>query len=192
MNATLLKANEEYVLQKMNDPLIIWGTTYHEKAEESEILKLNKDNCDEIFGTVNIIEKSRKYADRYALNSRENRIAYVAHKIGMVKGLEMNKDKVFTKKQMYDALVWAASFQGAYQTLNDSYIKNYVDNQMSKIDVTSVDVIIEMEFSPITCFCFDCGKVASAMSEEICKKVGSCYNYVPKHDENDCLILKRL
>jgi hypothetical protein len=127
---------------------------------------LSKQNCDELFGVVDV----EKLADDYFKSTNENAVLWrrIDLKEGFNKALELNKDKLFTKEDM----IWA----------RDSGYTNFMTEEMffDKLDMhnqqpTEIDVVIVMDTDctgEFKYFLLDKGK--------------------PKLDENGCLILKKL
>jgi hypothetical protein len=89
----LIKLGEEYKLYS-HDSCI--ATTH-----ESPYKKLSKQNCDEIFGVVNLMklaeEHSHKYYDVKTTDWHSNYNGFFS---GFLKATELNKDKLFTVEDM--------------------------------------------------------------------------------------------
>jgi hypothetical protein len=98
---------------------------------------LSKQNCDEIFGIIDVEELATEAAD-YFDTSGNWHVAYDLYKEGFNKAMELNKDKLFTRENM----IWA----------RDSGYTNFMTEEMffDKLDMhnqqpTEIDVEIVME-----------------------------------------------
>ena len=161
MKAKLIKTGSDYLLRDMggNVLAITNGTT--------EGRKLSKQNCDEIFGVIDV----EKLATGYDLYEKINFVGQTrAYKAGFQKAMELNKDKVFTIEDIRKAY---------QQGEEDSYLKGGLtktkeDNYIQSLQQpTEIEVEIEM-FTPAATYGH------SGWHEE------------PKLDKNGCLILKRI
>jgi hypothetical protein len=97
MKAILFKTGEDYLLRDMNgDTLGITNGTTNGR-------KLSKQNCDEIFGVVDV----EKLAEERFLGSDDitNYNLRFGFKEGFNKAMELNKDKVFTEDDVNLAFV---------------------------------------------------------------------------------------
>jgi hypothetical protein len=135
--------------------------------------KLSKENCDEIFGVINIID----LAERNSKHSEEDYIE------GFNKAVELNKDKVFTLEDMEAIFVFGHqvgmntilaiqsqhSPQPSPKPDSDKLRDNVIQSlqQPTEIEVEIVQVLVQ----------------SSIQGEAI-------WRY--KLDENLCLILKKL
>ena len=192
MKAVLVKEKGEYILHKYADSEVVFAMSNHEKADEKRLRYLDKKNCDTIFGSYSLEQMSEDYANNIkGITKDEKDLARVSYFDGISTGLETNKDKQFSIKDLMDALAWASSFQGANQTLNEKYRKSYIDNLTQKKKVDAIIVEIEMQYLPVSTFCFECGKGSEALNKTVCDKQYACSNWFPKYDDNGCLILKK-
>jgi len=92
MKAKLIKRDSDYWLHNEAGETIAtsWGVV--------DGKKLSKQNCDEIFGVIDVEE----IADRHTFGQRNHEWkAYIA---GFNKNAELNKDKVFTKEEVHKLL----------------------------------------------------------------------------------------
>ncbi len=105
--------------------------------EELQGYKLSKQNCDKIFGVVDV----EKLATGYDLFSKINFVGQTrAYKAGFQKAMELNKDKLFTLEDMMNCWNKALKFQDHKQTFGE-YIQ-------SLQQPTEIEVMIEMEEYP--------------------------------------------
>jgi hypothetical protein len=137
--------------------------------------KLSKQNCDEIFGVVDV----EKLAIEYDLYEKINFVGQTrAYKAGFQKAMELNKDKMFTLEDMMNCWNKALKFQDHKETLGE-YIQSI--QQPTEIEV-------EIEMKKV----FDETKVIGAVKGV--KGSGdkiTTYKTVPKLDSQGCLILTR-
>jgi hypothetical protein len=175
MKAKLIKTGSDYLLRDMggNVLAITNGTT--------EGRKLSKQNCDEIFGVVDV-EKLAEYSVQEITESNTEfylRDVYKEFfKDGFDKAMELNKDKMFTLEDMMNCWNKALKFQDHKETLGE-YIQSIQQP-------TEMDVEIEMEKV------FDETKVIGAVKGV--KGSGdkiTTYKTVPKLDSQGCLILTK-
>jgi len=192
MKAVLVKENGEYILHKYADYGVFFARSEHEKADMQGLRCLDKQNCDEIFGLYSPEQMSEDYANKIkGITKDEKGLARVSYFDGLTKALETNSEKRFTEKDMMDALLWADSFQGKINMLNEKLMQNYIKNLKEKQIEDAVIVEIEMQYLPVSTFCFECGKGSKALNEATCDKKYACNNWFPKYDDNGCLILKK-
>ena len=164
MKGKLIKTGNDYLLKDTNGEVlaITNGVT--------EGKKLSKQNCDEIFGVVDVEKLAMGYDLYEKINFVGQTRAYIA---GFNKAIEMNKDKVFTEEDMRKAY-----FDG----YNDKEENRYFNPSKSLQQPTEIDVEIKME----PCF-YDqsLGGFSTSYTEDKPKEQ-------PKLDSDGCLILKKL
>jgi len=95
MKAKLIKDHQEYML--INDERFVIATTDASMLEVTDKMKLSKQNCDEIFGVVDV--------EKLAEESWGDKISspYHAYVDGFNKAISLNKDKVFSLEDMRKA-----------------------------------------------------------------------------------------
>lgn len=192
MKAVLVRENGEYILHKYADYGVFFARSEHEKADEQGLRWLDKQNCDEIFGLQRPEQMSENYANKIkGITKDEKDLARVSYFDGLTKALETNSEKRFNEKDMMDALLWAGSFQGTTNMLNEKLMLNYIKTLLERKFNEAVIVEIEMQYLPLSSFCFECGKGSRALNETVCDKQYACSNWFPKYDDNGCLILKK-
>jgi hypothetical protein len=168
MKAKLIKTGSDYLLRDMggNVLAITNGTT--------EGRKLSKQNCDEIFGVVDV----EKLAIEYDLYEKINFVGQTrAYKAGFQKAMELNKDKLFTLEDMINCWNKALKFQVLRQTFGE-YIQ-------SLQQPTEIEVEIEMEKVDYETKVIGAVKGVKGSGDKI-----TTYKTVPKLDSEGCLILK--
>jgi hypothetical protein len=192
MKAVLVREFGEYILHKFADAEVVFAMSDHKKADEKELRHLDGRNCDKISRVFNINQLTEDYVKKIkGVTKDEKDLARVSYLDGLIAGIGTDQDKIFTEKEMSDALTWAASFQGANQVLNESTLINYINTLKEKLFQDAILVEIEMQYLPVSTFCFECGKGARALNETTCDKKYACSNWFPKYDDNGCLILKK-
>jgi hypothetical protein len=175
MKAKLIKTGSDYLLRDMggNVLAITNGTT--------EGRKLSKQNCDEIFGVVDV-EKLAEYSVQEITESNTEfylRDVYKEFfKDGFDKAMELNKDKMFTLEDMMNCWNKALKFQDHKETLGE-YIQSIQQP-------TEMDVEIEMEKVDYETKVIGAVKGVKGSGDKI-----TTYKTVPKLDSQGCLILTK-
>jgi hypothetical protein len=192
MKAVLVRKNGEYILHKYADSEVVFAMSNHEKADEKRLRYLDKKNCDTIFGSYSLEQMSEDYANNIkGITKDEKGLARISYFDGITKGIEMNKDKQFSESEMLDALTWADD-AGANQILNKNTLIKYIEKLKEKRKEDAILVEIEMQYLPVSTFCFECGKGSEALNKTVCDKQYACSNWFPKYDDNGCLILRKI
>jgi hypothetical protein len=138
--------------------------------------KLSKQNCDEIFGVVNVENLAENHPLEVSNASHgfgiEDGIVY-----GFNKAMELNKDKVFTLGDIKEVIKKARLLARLKEDYGyDEYMFDEEDIIQSIQQPTEIEVVIEVTKSD------DIKSV-----EKDWYKIGE-----PKLDENGCLILKKV
>jgi hypothetical protein len=157
MKAKLIKTDVNYLLE--DDKGVVIGST-----STKENNKLSKQNCDEIFGVIDVEELAYQSTEEVLPHHGDYRFKNVYEeyfKEGFNKAMELNKDKVFTLEDMGN--LWD------FCTYNKGTFAEFIQQ------LTEIEVEIETE------------RIPDGLDE-------SChiqYAKVPKLDENGCLILTK-
>jgi hypothetical protein len=134
MKAKLIKTGSDYLLRDMGgDVLAITNGT-------TEGRKLSKQNCDEIFGMINVEKLSDDFAKNHSIYPTAQDDTEYGFKHGFNKAMELNKDKLFTLEDMMNCWNKALKFQDHKQTFGE-YIQSIQQP-------TEIEVMIEMEEYP--------------------------------------------
>ena len=139
--------------------------------------KLSKENCDEVFGVVNVENLAENHPLEVSNASHgfgiEDGIVY-----GFNKAMELNKDKLFTVKDVEKAI--------EYFVKNEFKLteKNINSTIYSIQNPKYLEVEVLMKNSRT-------GKIIESESELEWDEDGICDKAIPELDENGCLILKR-
>jgi hypothetical protein len=172
----LKKLGEEYKLYS-HDSCI--ATT-----QESPHKRLSKQNCDEIFGIVNLDKLVQDYMEQFKNPMLKNYRIGEAFNDGFNKAMELNKDKLFTVEDMISAYHQGTNDGASYESAcgdHDSYEQMKEARKESEDDYSyfieslqqpkEIEVDVEMWFHGTR---HEKGK------------------WIERLDENDCLILKKL
>jgi len=136
--------------------------------------KLSKENCDEIFGVINV----EKLAEEYIVikpkhREHEHNLAVSAYIEGFNKAMELNKDKLFTIEDILN--VWelgAAEGLPLTKSKKEKLLKSLQQPKEIKVEIDMVK------------------EVGTKLHDD-----GREFFWIdgtqPKLDENDCLILKK-
>ncbi len=164
-----------YLMQDSNDIAI--ATTDQSFIDELGAMKLSKENCDEIFGVVDIEKLADKYVsenDEYFDNYKEKSHSFVSFKDGFNKAMELNKDKLFTVEDIMKA------FEAGYETLESEKIYNEHYDILIQSLQQPTEIEVEIEMEQLMTF--------ASMPKEGEKRLSE----KPKLDENGCIVLKKL
>lgn len=187
MKAKLNRRDNDYWLHNESGETIAssWGVPSK---------KLSKENCDEIFGIVNVEklaeEEYKSHASNEDLygNSEDLQLAYKAGVVdGFNKALKLNKDKVFTEEDIRRAMSAGLSigYGRQFEIENKSVeIDNYIQSLQQP---TEIDVEIEMKKVVDETKVIGAVKGVKGSGDKI-----TTYKTVPKLDSEGCLILKRI
>jgi hypothetical protein len=178
MKGKLIKTDVNYLLE--DDKGVVVAST----STKEGINGLSKQNCDEIFGVVDVVYKQVRNGFDGVIDSFTEAFA----KECINKAMELNKDKLFTLEDMKRAIDKAK--QGSVKETHNGYGRpterrfdlddlSYDEIIQSIQQPTEIEVEIEME-----CLDPNCDGI---------NKKGVCIpGDKPKLDENGCLILKKL
>jgi hypothetical protein len=161
MKAKLNKVDNGYVLLVDN---IMYATDND---------KLSKQNCDEIFGVVDVEKLAYDSSQEYLIKPIESPIFTFGYEQGFNKAMELNKDKVFSKEDM----AYIMNIMSIHDiSFEDAIIKFQLLQQPTEIEVE-----IEMECK------IGCDNFIFNGDKSIC-----CGNKIKKLDSNGNLILRKL
>lgn len=178
MKAKLIKKDDNYFLEveywypKYIQPSIIANTFVKPKGD---VYDLSKQNCDEIFGIIDV----EKLAEEYARTAHDiidepyqNGLFY-GFMTGSKKTMELNKDKMFTLEDIKRAIQFG---KGMELWKEEEQINKFIQSIQQP---TEIEVMVEM----------DCPKLGCDIECDI-----DCYipNKIPKLDSEGYLILKKI
>jgi hypothetical protein len=133
-----------------------------------ELQKLSHENCDEIFGVVNVEKLATEVEE--SLDFRE--FCSTSFKLGFNKAMELNKDKLFTLEDIKKSINWSWRKTDREEHILIIDEHNFIQSLRQP---TEIEVEMEME----------------AISEGLDEKAQPQHAMVPKLDEGGCLILKK-
>jgi hypothetical protein len=189
MKAKLIKINDYYYLQELSKTGI--GGSQCERTlgttnSQGELGKLSKQNCDEIFGVVDVwsagleIELDKlpytKHLDDGQYNDGQVAGFELGAEWGFNKAMELNKDKMFTLGQLITAMDMARVMVDGKYANSGEYIYNFIQQPKE------IEVEIEMEVVPDF----------YSRSDEDGSIFTSNKKEQPKLDSEGCLILKKI
>ena len=172
-----------YFLKNQGDRYVLYGSDDSKIASTSEnpFGRLSKENCDEIFGVVDI----EKLADEYFLNeysfNKKNNLPYKDSDVqitkndfknGFNKAMELQKDKLFTVEDMrklHDMIMCNIAIRPQQNVYDPVPTEKYIQSLLQQ--PTEIEVEIEMNIIPEL--------LKGSYTEE-------------KLDGNGCLILKKI
>jgi len=146
---------------------------------------LSKQNCDEIFGVVDVNSEVEAVVKTICPDDRGKDVIYgTGMAVGIQcfnKAIELNKYKVFTVEDVIDVIYKQVrnGFDGVIDSFTEAFAKECINRAMKLYQPTEIEVEVEME-----CLDPNCDGI---------NKKGVCIpSDKPKLDENNCLILKKI
>jgi hypothetical protein len=187
MKAKLIKDHQEYML--INDKRFVIATTDVSILEVTDKMKLSKQNCDEIFGVVDVDVLATEHYKEY---DNLPVIRYNSFTTGFNKAMELNKDKMFTLEEVmlaWDAGVMSRSILDMFSGgLYAKHLKEHRDSYRQSLQQpTEIEVEIEMEKVVDETKIIGAIKGVKGSGDKI-----TTYKTVPKLDSEGCLILKKI
>ena len=169
MKGKLIKTGNDYLLKDTNGEVlaITNGVT--------EGKKLSKQNCDEIFGVVDLMKLAEENSHKhYDVKTTDWHCNYNGFFSGFQKAMELNKDKMFTEDDLRKAINWAwrKTDRGEHILIIDEH--NFIQSIQQP---TEIEVEIETE---------------TKVWEFISNGEFESFEIIPKLDSEGCLILKKI
>jgi hypothetical protein len=174
MKAKLCKREDRYDLYAEDDHKIA-------SSAPNTFGKLSKQNCDEIFGIVDVDKwAAEKVDNRFNENDGYHKLVFVEGLVeGFNKAMELNKDKVFSKGDM----AYIINIMSIHElSFEDAIIKFQSLQQPTEIEVMIVMKRVVDETKVIGVV-----KGIKGSGDKI-----TTYKTVPKLDSEGCLILKKI
>ena len=170
MKAKLIKRDNDYCLYNES------GETIAASWANVTGKKLSKQNCDEIFGVVDVDDMMENILS----NCEKTKDGYI---LGFQMAMELNKDKVFTLEDMRNTMDWIMTqYFEFYEQPTTGRREQYLESLQQP---TEIEVEIVMENSRT-------GKIIKSESDLEWDEDGLCDRAVPKLDSEGCLILKKI
>jgi hypothetical protein len=135
--------------------------------------KLSKQNCDEIFGVVDVDKLAMGYELYEKINFVGQTRAYIA---GFNKAMELNKDKVFTLEDIKRAIQFG---KGMELWKEEEQINKFIQSIQPPTEI-EVEIIMSPCYYDTSLGGFSTSYTEGKPIEE------------PKLDKNGCLILKKI
>jgi hypothetical protein len=136
MKAKLRKDKDHYRLFVEDKQIGSTGT----RVSSKEMYQLSFENCDEIFGVVDVEELANEtWKDLGVFNENDKHLWFGGFRNGFNKAMELNKDKVFTLDNVVELakIIISNPFEKSGKTaqeLVDAYIQSL--QQPTEIEVT--------------------------------------------------------
>ena len=164
MKGKLIKTDVNYLLE--DDKGVVVAST----STKEGINGLTKQNCDEIFGVVDVVYKQVRNGFDGVIDSFTEAFGKQCIK----KTMELNKDKVFSEEDMRKAY-----FDG----YNDKDENRYFNPSKSLQQPVEIEVEVVYER--------DCYSSAGRCDKSTMSQCIICTPVYPLEDENGCLILRK-
>jgi hypothetical protein len=181
MKGKLIKDHDEYML--INDERFVIATTDESMLEVTDRMKLSKQNCDEVFGVVNV----DNLAENHPLE-----VSNASHGFGIKDGIvysfnkamELNKDKLFTLEDIESAIDMCIELMNN----KGSEFRTHKQTIIQSIQQpTEIEVEIEMKKVVDKTKIISSVKGVKGSGDKI-----TTYRYMPSFDTKECLILKKI
>jgi hypothetical protein len=140
--------------------------------------KLSKQNCDEVFGVVDVEKLAEEYDPNYAITDISNGFHFIE---GFNKAMELNKDKLFTLYEIKEAIRIAQHIQIDEKGVLTEYKEEQILRMLQQ--PTEIEVEIEMENKEY---------ILTQNGEGFEDQLYRTWETVPKLDSKGCLILRKL
>jgi hypothetical protein len=150
-------------------------STYLAESHGIELQKLSPENCDEIFGVVDVKKLAEKEYPKTSSWKVEEEFDPIRRGFieGFNKAMQLNKDKVFTLEDMRTMMVIGAACEREKGDFTFEF-KAYTNHLQQP---TEIEVEIETE---------------TKVWDFISNGEFESFEIVPKLDSNNCLILKKI
>ena len=123
---------------------------------ECDVPKLSKQNCDEIFGVVDVEKLAEEYCTHEPKNSKELRdvnLIKLGFRDGFNKAMELNKDKVFTEFDIISAFEYGWNQRHFDKTDEDELLE--IKKRFIQSIKQPTEIAVEIKLEP--CFYDDSG-----------------------------------
>ena len=189
MKAKLIKKEDDFYSLRVDG--IVMATSNGMLVD----YKLSKENCDEIFGVVDVDDLASYFAYNQSTEDSTEEFAKFAFIEGFNKAIELNKDKLFTVEDIRKAIAFGWDYEGLTKeemleryNFKLEYDNSYAEDTDKFIQSLQQPTEIEVEILMGTlCRQIDCVDDARLVESKIVWGKED-----PMLDENGCLILKKL
>jgi hypothetical protein len=182
MKAKLIKVNDIYTLMD-GDKMI--ASSDSDFQTDYEVMKLSKQNCDEIFGVVDVEKLAYETYEPETFVNHSDMYRYLCirfFKEGFNKAMELQKDKLFTVEDLKKSMdkIVISTYCNKVDDVFDLFIeknrRKYINEYIQSLQQpTEIEVEIEMTEDYLT------------WKKSDIEKMSDCL--VPKLDKDGCLIL---
>ena len=174
MKAELLKREDHYGL---------YNEDGHKIADTIDGCnsKISKENCDEIFGVVDVVDVIYKQA-KNGFDGIIDPFTEAFAKACIDKSMELNKDKLFTVEDLYRAFLINSAG-------NNTTLRNFFEQTVLPMFEQPTEIEVEVEMEKVVDETKMIGVVKGVKGSG--NKI-TTYKSVPKLDSDGCLILKRI
>jgi len=159
---------------------------------------LSKQNCDEIFGIIDVEKLAEDFAKNHSIYPTAQDDTEYGFKHGFSKAMELNKDKRFTSRDMLSAYIQGTNDGAQFESLLDYDSEDFDEAHefakeaerefiQSLQQPTEIEVEVEMERVVIETKVVGAVKGVKGSGHKT-----TTYKSVPKLDEDGCLILKSI
>lgn len=143
----LIKIKDGYELHDLSLHGKAWlAIAYLPKRATCRMYYLSKQNCDELFGVVDVMPLAHEFSDKFYNDAVPQRFA--SYIIGFNKHAELNKDKVFTEMDLRKAIDMAQD----WKSIVKSGGRQWVDFKHTRQEIikslqqpTEIEVEFEMD-----------------------------------------------
>jgi len=143
--------------------------------------KISKENCDEIFGVVDVVDVIYKQA-KNGFDGIIDPFTEAFAKACIDKSMELNKDKLFTVEDLYRAFLINSAG-------NNTTLRNFFEQTVLPMFEQPTEIEVEVEMEKVVDETKMIGVVKGVKGSG--NKI-TTYKSVPKLDSDGCLILKRI
>jgi len=166
--------NEYYLVDDNNDTV---ATTDKILLKEYDVYmkKLSKENCDEIFGVVDVFKLAYDSSQEFLIEPIESPTFTFGYEQGFDKAMELNKDKLFTVEDLYR--VFLINSAG-----NNTTLRHFFEETVLSMFEQPTEIEVE-----IRCWIGNGDKESDSFKDPLVTNTG-----ISKLDENGCLILRRI
>lgn len=183
----LKRHNDCYSLNDYREPSKGYPLVIAHSDDENFRYKLSTKNCDEIFGVVDVEKLAEEFVNDLQVASESvNRAVKLGYEEGFKKAMELNKDKVFTLKDMYDAVMLGVCFEDSgiqgistYEELKELAIKRASKPTEIEVEIEHHEIKQTKTYNAI--------KGVKGSGHKI-----TTIGYALKLDSNGYLILKKI
>jgi hypothetical protein len=171
--------NEYYLVDEHYDTIASTDAVMLKACED--VKKLSKQNCDEIFGVVDVEKLADDSSQEFLIKPIESPIFTFGYEEGFEKAMELNKDKLFTIEDIANTINKAR--EGIVITRISEWETEkefeYTESEIIQSLQQPTEIEVEIEMDDI----WDGIDSARIFPKE--------ETMIPKLDENGCLILKK-